>query len=448
MSERRLLQALIVLGAVLSSTCLGSDASKGTEPLSIGQLIDLTLENDASLRSVSIKSRANQHAINASKWQRLPELKLGLNAMTFDGSPVSMFSLNNVQDADNPNGEANWDEFGSLALSLNYTLYGGGKVLGQDIALYQQRKLQLEQSEVDLQDLKIQRARTVTQYAIQWLYNQSLIELLRAKFSQLQRLQHWTQLEFDTGQKDSSDLESVNEQLTETEIDLDATRNQSRTLEALIRLLAVEVADADIRISRFESETYLRQRLDAMMSRIASSNPAIRQSQLKSEEAAAMIQGLKNENRPEISLQSTYNEGINFDQNNAALYTVGIRVDIPITEAFGRMQEIKSSRSLRQAALAEEQALRRELQLEVIQLKQAFNELEGSRKRLESKIRVRSAEIQQLELKFKQSLIQESDLLEKQLALAELQMQLLGKRYEEIMLLADIAVRTGNTDLL
>ncbi len=406
----------------------------------LGRLIQQIETGAPAATAAGLRERAAESKLQRTWMEYLPEFKLGANALMFDGSPISIFSLYDVQQPDIIARQVEWGRFGGMSAGVSLPLWGA-KAPARNLRDQRQRQLQVTQEKTTQKqreaatkaaDLAMDREKVL---ALQSVINASLVNLTELEAS-------WSAL-VKAGEATPAKLIEITDRRASME--LAVARNQDQAA-SLSRLLGVwlEGANVPARVAPPRGDFTWAMDPNRLQMRLLENSTDLKILELELKGAQDKIDKLTVKNLPEVELGGSYAMGTSFQANHAELFTGGITVNIPITTGLRNSREIIEVRNERRAQEKDVAMQRREIEMSAIDLAYKLRSLDEAVKAKVRLVTLRESQMKETEAEISAGRRAPRLLLESRQGVLDAKAEHLGQLYDFYKLWSELQIQAGD----
>ncbi len=209
---------------IFSFACAQND----TIPLTLGESIELALENNLDLKSAGLRAEISEVNFKQTRSNVLPSLNAGVNVGLNNGRSIDPFT------------NAYIDEqltFSNVGLNLDATIFNGFRMRNS----IQRDRYNLRASEMETEEAKQNLVLDVTLAYLQILNNRDLIELARLRLEATEKQRDRLKTLYDQGEGNPADYTDIQGQLANDQANvIDAENAYFSSVLNLSQLLNID----------------------------------------------------------------------------------------------------------------------------------------------------------------------------------------------------------------
>jgi len=429
---------LLLLGAAL----LGAPAPAAE--LVLADLLDESLVADPSVRAAREREAAAEAKAGRTWLEYVPDFKIGTNTVIFDGSPISIFSLHDVEQPDIITRQVSWGAFGALTGSASMPLWGP-QAPGWDLG--EKRRLARRKTSEQLTQRQRQTALRTAKLAIEREHLLELIPAWRRAVANQTELESTLGILVSQGELPPSDhIEAGNHKA-----ELLAALDQAETQVAIIgRLLATWLDNTEPlptaqRIRPPGGDYTWAMDPVLLESELTTHSPEIKIGDIAIIEARNRVDALRIANLPDVQLSASYTTGTSFQNNRAELITAGISVSIPITTGIRNSREKIEALREQRAQAGDAEAIRRDLQTAAFGYSGQLRSLAQTLATRQRTAALRRSQSLETEARAAAGSTIERSVLDSRQKAIEAEIDLIDQTYALRALWCEIAIQTGRS---
>lgn len=433
--------ALLVLGLVpFTLTLATAQPTLDVTRVPLGQLIEQIEKGAPDVTAAGLREESAEAKLNRTWMEFLPEFKLGANAMMFDGSPISIFSLYGVQQPDIIARQVEWGRFGGMSAGLSMPIWGS-KAPARNLKDQRERELKITQEKTTQKqrdaaikgsDLAIERERVLT-----------LLPLSKESLTNLTQLEDsWRALVRAGEATPAEAIESSNRRST---VELAVIHGQDQA-SSLSRLLGVWLAGGPVpaRIAPPQGDYSWATDPTQLHALLLAQSTDLKILELELKGAQDKINKLLVRNLPEVELGMSYAMGTSFQANHAELFTAGISLSIPITTGLRNSRELTEARRERRAQEKDLATQHREIESLAIDLAYKLRSLAETIKAKQRLVDLRESQMAETEAQTKAGTRSPRLLLEARQGVIDAKIDHTNQLFDFYKLWSELAIQAGN----
>ena len=203
-------------------------AQNDTIPLTLGESINLALENNLDLKSAGLMAETSEVIFNQTRSNVLPSLNAGVNIGLNNGRSIDPFTNSYIDEQ---------LTFSNAGLNLDATIFNGFRMRSS----IQRDRYNLKASEMEIEEAKQNLVLNVTLAYLQILNNSDLVELASLRLEATQKQLARLKVLYDQGQGNPADYTDIQGQLAVDRTNVIEAKNAYiRSVLALSQLLNID----------------------------------------------------------------------------------------------------------------------------------------------------------------------------------------------------------------